>query len=163
MKTFFVEYRLRANDTAGMHAVADSGFGYSQVLPILARGLASGVGSCVIIEQPELHLNPALQIRLAEFLLALGRSGRQVLIETHSEHIVNAVRLSAAEDESGWAHRNTKLYYMHGGAVPQATSLDIRADGTVPDWPREFFGEALSLSTRLLKAQRRFMREGRHQ
>jgi predicted ATPase len=111
----------------------------------------------LIIEQPELHLNPALQVRLAEFFIGMVRCGKQIIIETHSEHIVNAVRVLTAEDESGDLARQCSIYFLGiTSGQPVVHALTIGADGGVAHWPRDFFGEAVELSRRLFKAQRRF-------
>jgi hypothetical protein len=138
-------------------ALADSGFGYSQVLPILVRGLLADEGSTFIIEQPELHLNPSLQVRLAEFFISMVRAGKQVLIETHSEHIVNAIRVLTAEDDTGNLAEKSRIYFIDTSSE-RATlhELSVQTDGTIPDWPRHFFGEAVELTGRLLRAQKRF-------
>ncbi len=155
-----VELKIKTVDGEASHALADSGFGYSQVLPILVRGLLAKENSVLVIEQPELHLNPALQVRLAEFFVAMMRSGKQVLIETHSEHIVDAIRVFAAEDESGEIARNSGIFYIDAASErPYVYSMNVEPDGTMNNWPPHFFGEALSLSGRLLRAQRRFLQK----
>jgi predicted ATPase len=153
-KDVLVEIRVRGSTGEGLHPLADSGFGYSQVLPIIIRGLLAAPGDTLIVEQPELHLHPALQIRLASFFVALARAGRQVILETHSEHLVNAVRVASAEDASGEIARLTAIYFIDAMQhPPHVHEMSIAADGTVPDWPQGFFGEALSLAGRLLRAQ----------
>lgn len=139
-----------------LHALADSGFGYSQLLPIVVRGLLTPPEHTLIIEQPELHLNPAIQVRMAEFLVSMALAEKQVLIETHSEHIVNTIRVLAAEDESGKIGPMCEIVYLDvdpDRTRPKVHELSVRADGSVPEWPRKFFGEAASLSGRLLRAQ----------
>lgn len=159
-KDVIVELLLKSPAGSEAHALADSGFGYSQILPILVRGLLAEPRSTLIIEQPELHLNPALQVRLAGFFIELIKAGKQVLIETHSEHLVNAIRVLAAEDLSGDVAKQVGIIFMEMSPEgPKVHRLDIQSDGTVPDWPASFFGEAISLSTRLLKAQGRFMQK----
>jgi hypothetical protein len=156
-KNVLLECTLQSFD-GGAHALADSGFGYSQVLPILVRGLVARGGSLIAIEQPELHLNPALQVRLVEFLVSLTLAGKAVLIETHSEHVVNAVRVLTVEDESGRLSENARIYYLDTQqGMPTVKDLQIQSDGVVPDWPRQFMGEALSLGARLLRAQQRLI------
>jgi predicted ATPase len=136
------------------HALADSGFGYSQVLPIIAKTLIASPGSTTLIEQPELHLNPALQVRLADFFIAMALAGKQVIVETHSEHLINALRTAAAEDATERIAPLISVYYLDSlGPKPDILKLEVQSDGTVPDWPPDFFGDALRLSTRLLKAQ----------
>jgi energy-coupling factor transporter ATP-binding protein EcfA2 len=155
-----VEFRIRSIVGNELHPLADSGFGYSQLLPIIVRGLLADVGHTLIVEQPELHLNPAVQVRVAEFLVAMARAGKQVLVETHSEHIVNTIRVLAAEDESGKLASIAGIFYIDVSLEkPVVHELSIQQDGTVPDWPRQFFGEAASLTGRLLKAQKRLRKQ----
>jgi len=151
-----LEFKIKGASGDEQYALADSGFGYSQILPILIRGLISGAGSTIIVEQPELHLNPALQIRLAEFLVSLTKAGKQVIVETHSEHIVNMIRVLVAEDQSGDLSKKSKIYYIDnlvGG--PCIHELSIDPNGMIPKWPQSFFGEAANLTGRLLRAQKR--------
>jgi hypothetical protein len=154
-KEALVEVRMRSTGGRQLHALVDSGFGYSQVLPILVSCLIAPVGSVILVEQPEVHLNPALQVRLAEFFVAVVRSGRQVIVETHSEHIVNAIRVLVAEDQSHELLDSVLVTYLEdrGGEI-ERLDLSVNADGTVREWPRQFFGEALELSARLMSAQR---------
>jgi hypothetical protein len=156
-KQVLVQINIKGTSGSQGYALADSGFGYSQVLPILVRGLLAEEGSTFIVEQPELHLNPSLQVRLAEFFVSMVRGGKQVLIETHSEHIVNAIRVLTAEDESGDLSEQSCIYFIDTSSPrPTLRELSVRMDGTIPDWPRHFFGEAVELTGRLLRAQRRF-------
>ncbi len=156
-----VTLKVKSPSTAGLHSLADVGFGYSQVLPILLAGLLTGEGGTILIEQPELHLNPGLQVRIAEFFVSLVRSGRQVLVETHSEHIVNMIRVLAAEDASDrTAKLSSVLYFQPTPAGPSVIDMSIREDGSTAEWPHDFFGESLNLSARLMKAQRRFIKRG---
>jgi predicted ATPase len=161
-KGVVVELRLRATDGRESHALADSGFGYSQVMPILVRALMAKPDDTTIIEQPELHLNPALQVRLAEFLVAMVRAGKQVLIETHSEHIVDAIRVLAAEDSTKSLAGQVGIAFIDlAEGRPVMRDLSIEPNGMVPDWPIGFFGEAADLTGRLLRAQRRLRAEQR--
>lgn len=156
-KEVLVELMLKTPTSDNSYALTDSGFGYSQVLPILVRGLLAEMGSTIIVEQPELHLNPALQVRLAEFFVEMSRLGKQVLLETHSEHLVNAIRILAAEDETNEIASKAGVIFMDTDfGRPTVKRLDILPDGTIPEWPTTFFGEAISLSARLLRAQKRF-------
>jgi predicted ATPase len=159
---FVVQCEIRSPVGTGTFSIADSGFGYSQVLPILIRGLLVPKGGTLIVEQPELHLNPALQLRLAAFFVAMVRAGKQVILETHSEHIVNAVRVLAGEDESAEIAKATSIYFfgLDGGKL-SIMEMSVLPDGTVRDWPLEFFGEAAQLAGRLLRVQRRYLQLGK--
>lgn len=155
-KGVLLELKLQGQLGKIRHALADSGFGYSQVIPILVRGLLAEPGDTLIVEQPELHLHPALQVRLADFFVEMIRLGKQVLLETHSEHLVNAIRVLAAEDASGNIARNCGIIFVDlENNSPQIRRLEIQPDGTIPEWPSSFFGDSLGLAGRLLKAQSR--------
>ena len=157
LKGVLVELEVPSPNDAASHSLADSGFGYSQVLPILVRGLMAARKSSIIVEQPELHLNPGVQIRLAEFFVSLVLAGKQVLLETHSEHMVNAVRVLVAEEEKGSLDGRCNIFYVRAaGDGPQVQPLSIEANGAVAEWPYEFFGEAATLAGRLLRAQKRY-------
>jgi len=72
------------------------GVGVSQILPILTACLNAEEGTTLIFEQPELHLHPKLQTRLADFFLSISLSNKQCIIETHSEYIINRLRFRIA-------------------------------------------------------------------
>ena len=150
-----VQLQIRSSYDEKRHSLTDTGFGYSQVLPILARGLLMPSSSTLIIEQPELHLNPALQIRLADFFIALSVTGKQVIIETHSEHLIDAIRARSAEDLSGQVANNCMILFLDStGDKPKLVDLRVKQDGTIPEWPLSFFGEGPQTSARILRAQR---------
>jgi predicted ATPase len=150
-----VEIGLKGMNGITIHPLADSGFGYSQILPIIVRGLMAPVGSTIVIEQPELHLNPALQVRLADFFIAMVHADKQIIIETHSEHIVNAIRVRTAKDIKGFLSKNSKIYFVDiKRNKPVIHNMNINENGTIPHWPINFFGEAANLTTELLRAQK---------
>ncbi|OAD23741.1 hypothetical protein THIOM_000417, partial [Candidatus Thiomargarita nelsonii] len=158
----YVEVKIKSVTETHNYPLIDSGFGYSQVLPILVKGLLAKPGQTLVVEQPELHLNPALQVRLADFLVAMVCTGKQLLIETHSEHIVDAIRVLYAEDETGQLENKCRIFFIDTELdKPSVLQLDIKKDGSVPDWPQHFFGEAASLTGRLLRAQKKFRKKSR--
>lgn len=71
------------------------GFGISYVLPIIAEGLLAPEGSLLIVENPEAHLHPCGQSHIGFFLACMAASGVQVVLETHSEHVINGIRIAA--------------------------------------------------------------------
>lgn len=99
------------------------------------------IDETIIIEQPELHLNPAIQVRIAEFFVAMSLSGKQIILETHSEHIVNSIRVISAEDEKGLIRKDCKIYFLETESnKPSVHELSITPDGFIPHWPKEFLG-----------------------
>ncbi len=73
------------------------GFGVSQVLPILVQGLLTPKGGTLIIEDPEVHMHPSVQAGLVDFFMEMIQDGKNVIIETHSDHIVTRLRRRVAE------------------------------------------------------------------
>jgi predicted ATPase len=88
-------------DTSGVfdRSLGQVGFGLSQLWPILVACLGSQPGDLVIVETPEAHLHPGAQHRLADLFVALARRGRQVIVETHSEHVVAAACLATKKEQ----------------------------------------------------------------
>ena len=150
-----VELKLQSPSSTQKFSLEDSGFGYSQLLPVLTRGLLAEVGGTLVVEQPEVHLHPALQVRLANFFIAMARCGKQVVLETHSEHLINAIRVLVAEAADKSFAQLCKVYFLEVKDVgPAVHELAVKPDGTFEDIPKTFFGEALELSGRLLRAQK---------
>lgn len=92
--------------------IEDVGFGVSQVLPILVDGLLAKSGSTLLIEQPEIHLHPRMQMMLADFLIAMSRLGKILIVETHSDHIINRIVRRCVEDTSGKLCNKIAFYYI---------------------------------------------------
>ena len=130
------------------------GIGVSQVLPILVGGLLAKPDTTLIYEQPELHLHPKVQSRLADFFLAMTQLGKQCLVETHSEHIINRIRLRIAEgsDGSPW-HDAAKVYFVEN-KNNNSTFREIKIDesGGILVWPEGFFDERQQETERILRA-----------
>lgn len=70
------------------YSLIDSGFGFSQVIPIAQAILTSGEGTLITIEQPEIHLHPSMQAQLARMFADAVKLGKSILIETHSEYLI---------------------------------------------------------------------------
>ena len=96
----------------GNSNIADVGFGVSQVLPIIIEGLSILPEQTLILEQPEIHLHPNMQMCLADFLISLVKSGKQVIVETHSDHIINRLIRRMMEEEDTYLLDNSSIYYV---------------------------------------------------
>ena len=131
------------------------GVGVSQVLPVLAVCLLAEPGDVVLLEQPELHLHPALQMRLADFLLACVDSGRQIIVETHSEHLVNRLRRRVAEDDSSKISDLVRVVFAERDADGHTSfrPSDINPlGGLSEDWPDGFLDLGARDAQKLLQA-----------
>lgn len=131
------------------------GVGVSQVLPVLAVCLLAEPGDIVLLEQPELHLHPALQMRLADFLLAWVASGRQIIVETHSEHLVNRLRRRVAEAETDDVGGLVRIVFAerddNGHTSFRASDINPLG-GLSEDWPDGFLDLGARDAQKLLQA-----------
>ena len=128
------------------------GVGVSQVLPVVVQCLLAEPGSLVLLQQPELHGHPGLQQKLADFLLACVRSGRQIILETHSEYLVSRLALRVAEDQSDETRDQVVLLLARQGeSGTEYTKADLDRYGEI-EWPEGFFDEGVSDALDTLKA-----------
>lgn len=119
------------------------GFGITYVLPLIIALLAAKNGDIIIIENPEAHIHPAGQRMLGELISRAGSGGVQLIIETHSDHILNGVRLAVKHQiiseeniEISFFYKNKSEQYHHKCIHPQ-----IQHDGRLDCWPEGFFDE----------------------
>ncbi|MBO5144406.1 MAG: AAA family ATPase [Lachnospiraceae bacterium] len=112
------------------------GYGISFILPILVSGLLAGKGDIVIVENPELHLHPKAQSALMRFLARLVSTGVQVIIETHSDHIVNGLRKVIVDCECGLESSQAAIYFFDSACQAKRITIDENAD--LSEWPEDF-------------------------
>lgn len=149
---------LRARDGLKVN-IAHSGIGLSQLLPLLVQGLTAPRGGLLIAQQPEIHLNPAQQCLLTDFLVERGSQGRRVLVETHSEHVLLRLRRRIAEGEID-ADDVAVYYFDSKGGNTVVERVPVGESGAIDreDWPAGFFEEQLTDSFALALAQSRASR-----
>lgn len=92
------------------------GFGISQILPIVVESLRIETGQTLILEQPEVHLHPKVQSILTDFLISLIKLDKNVIIETHSDHLITRLRRRIAEDQSNQLDDKTLLTFVEVGS-----------------------------------------------
>lgn len=119
------------------------GFGVSYTLPIVLAGLLLEENGVLIVDTPEAHLHPAAQTALAMFLARIAASGRTVIVETHSDHIVDGFRLAVADSAHSISAEHCIFHYLDrtdSGSIIHH-ELFPRSDGTLPKWPKGFFDQ----------------------
>lgn len=120
--------------------IADVGFGVSQVLPIIVEGLSILPEQTLILEQPEIHLHPNMQMGLADFLISLIKQGKQIILETHSDHIINRLIRRIMEDETDFLLKNTGIYYIAKDEdQSQIQAIEIDKIHGIAQCPDDFF------------------------
>jgi len=131
--------------------LSDVGFGISQILPVLVSALYSPSNSIVLIEQPEIHLHPKVQSSLGDFLSNVCISGKKIIVETHSEHLINRVLRNIAEEKIDRDY--VAIYYCNlKEGVTHIQELKINKYGQIENWPPGFFEEKITETIEHIKA-----------
>ncbi|MEO7328227.1 MAG: AAA family ATPase [Minicystis sp.] len=135
------------------------GFGISQLLPVLVMGLKGPPDAWLLFEQPESQLHPRLQAEIGDFFLATARAGKTVMVETHSDHLVNRLRRRIAEDETGELARMVQILFVHAGTPDDPSSyvepLAVDESGMIVNCPPDFFSETADEAFAILNARRK--------
>jgi predicted ATPase len=135
------------------HDLTHVGVGVSQVLPILVMCLLAEPDTTLIFEQPELHLHPKVQTLLADFFLSMSLLGKQCVLETHSEYLINRLRFRAAAATTDEVSKAIRMYFVE---KPEDTSVFrpvvVNEFGAIPDWPEGFFDQSQREAEATLRA-----------
>lgn len=129
------------------------GFGFSYALPVIVAGLLTVPGDILIVENPEAHLHPGGQSQLGRFLARVAGAGAQVIVETHSDHVINGVRLGVAEDRT--IGPESALIHYFGAEAAGSVPIELTERGELSDWPEGFFDQIERDLGRLARARRR--------
>ncbi|RMF31072.1 MAG: DUF3696 domain-containing protein [Chloroflexi bacterium] len=139
------EVRIRRTPQSPEVFLTDVGFGVSQILPVLVLCYYAPEGSILLFEQPEIHLHPSVQYALADVFLDAARwRGVQIIVESHSEYLLQRLQRRVAEDVDGQLARDIRLYftdYRDGRSI--LTPLEMDEYGTIVNWPEDFFGDRM--------------------
>jgi len=147
-------YELKINSLGKntRNDLTNVGVGVSQVLPIILVCLLSPEESTIIIEQPELHLHPSMQLKLTDFFIATMLCNKQLIIETHSEYIINRLRLRAINCPTENPIKDSlNIYFTENLNNNYKTfkkgntifrQLEINEYAAMSDWPDGFFDES---------------------
>ncbi len=120
------------------------GFGLTYALPVVTAVLASQPGDFLILDSPEAHLHPRGQTKLAELLAKAAQSGVQVIVESHSDHVLNGLRVAIYE--SVIEAKDVGVLYFRWDrksdqVAPTVQVIQIDSDGRIAEWPDGFFDE----------------------
>jgi predicted ATPase len=156
------ELRMRDLDSGRWANFADVGFGIGQALPVLVEGLRTPPLGVFIVQEPEIHLHPDAQLAMADYLIDLARSGRTVMVETHSEAVLLRIRNAAVEYRSQGKRprlRADQIAVVHvssrtkGASAVSSLSLDTL--GQVEGWPTGFMEDVTKERLDLLEKMAR--------
>lgn len=117
------------------------GFGLTHVLPVLTACLAAPIGAMIIIENPEAQLHPRGQAALGRLMALTAASGVQVIVETHSDHVLNGVRLAVKGKDLAPTDVKIHFFKRERGHATDYESPAIDITGRLSFWPNGFFDQ----------------------
>lgn len=132
---------LRTSTATDFHRPVHVGFGLTQVLPIVVAALSRKPGDFLLIENPEVHLHPAGQALMGAFLSKVAAAGIQVLIETHSDHVLNGIRRAVKQQVLQPEAVNIHFFRDRDTEGDQVISPAIDGNGNIDVWPSGFFDQ----------------------
>ena len=134
------EVRIQKSPNSSEVTLADLGHGVGDLFPLLVHCYYVPEGSTLILEQPGTHLHPKAQADLADILIeVITERNLQILIESHSEHLLTRLQLRIAEQKI--AAKDTALYFCENeNGVSTIKSLEVDELGNITNWPPNFFG-----------------------
>ena len=143
----------------GSHNIADIGFGMSQMLPIITQGIFLDKEQTLLIEQPEIHLHPKMELQIADFLIRLAETGRNVIIETHSDYIKDRIIRRILEDDTRTLHEIISINFVENKQEDESndmysivTPIIIKDDEGIKVHPNEFFDQGASEQLKIMRA-----------
>jgi predicted ATPase len=140
-QTNAVTLGFRMSDETDFHRPINVGFGLTQVLPIIVASLSAFRQDIILIENPEVHLHPAGQAQMGMFLGEVAQAGVQVIVETHSDHVLNGVRRSVRAGKL--PARNVAIHFFRprSEGTAQVVSPQMDDTGNIDSWPDGFFDQ----------------------
>ena len=128
----------------------DVGYGVSQVLPIVTELLRQDAPEMFLLQQPEVHLHPSAQAALGSLFCRIAGWSRQLIVETHSDHLLDRVRMDVRDGAGSLKPEDVSILYFERQHLDvRIHSLRIDEEGNIVDAPpgyRQFFMEEVTRS-----------------
>ncbi|MFP5204761.1 MAG: DUF3696 domain-containing protein [Acidobacteriota bacterium] len=156
------EVLVRTRSTGPEVTLPDVGFGISQVLPVIVECFYAQKNTTILLEQPEIHLHPSVQMTLADLFIEAVQSreasedrGIQLIVESHSEHFLRRLQLRVAQKVIN--PDQVALYFCGRGTEgARLEPLRVNLYGDIENWPDDFFGDEMGeVSARMDAAAKR--------
>ena len=129
--------------------IMNVGIGTSQVLPVLISVLLSEPHEILIFEQPELHLHPYSQSRLADMFVEFCKQGRKIILETHSEYFLLRLRYHIVKNN--YSKESAAINFFHNTGRTKVWTTNISGLGNI-EYPEDFRDETQELLDSILEA-----------
>jgi len=142
-RTSLVSMELRTRITDDYRRPANIGYGLTYTLPLIIALLLAKDGQTIIADSPEAHLHPRGQSAMGRLLAHFAAAGVQIVVETHSDHVLNGMRRAVAQ--AAIAPEDVVVHFFAApGDDPHVTALHVNAAGTLDHCPEGFFDQAES-------------------
>ncbi|MEO5334469.1 MAG: DUF3696 domain-containing protein [Magnetococcus sp. YQC-5] len=143
-RTSAIRLELRIGEHGEWRRPANIGYGLTYAFPIIVAGLLAKKGQILVIDSPEAHLHPMGQSRMGYFLASMAAAGVHILLETHSDHVLNGVRI-AVKNRTINAH-DVALHFFQQSQTPLTSAAPVVSpsvdnQGNLSDWPIGFFDQ----------------------
>lgn len=135
----YIESREKTNSYKSINV----GFGITYVLPVVVALVSANKGDIILIENPEAHIHPKGQRMLGELIATVGAGGVQIIVETHSDHVLNGIRVAVKKRKL--ESEKTKLFYFYKDKKDsykhKVMCPVLDKNGRIDEWPEGFFDE----------------------
>lgn len=143
-RTSRVRLGLRTDIESDWRRPVNTGYGMTYAFPILVSLLLAKAGQVVIIDSPEAHLHPSGQSTMGRLLAHFANAGIQLIVETHSDHVLNGIRCAVRDQTTG---PDAIVIYFFGAAgsvvgEQRVSSLRVDRAGNIDNWPPGFFDQS---------------------
>ena len=134
---------LRTSRTDNWRRPSNIGYGLTYAFPLLVAGLCADPSQVLIVDSPEAHLHPRGQSRMGQFLAQAAASGPQVIVETHSDHVLNGIRIAVRDGVI--APDDVVIHFFNSptlnASVPQVVTVSVDRNGNLSHWSEGFFDQ----------------------
>lgn len=137
-------YYYTDNGKSNTYRPTNVGFGISYILPVIVALVKAKPGSIIILENPEAHLHPKGQRKMGELISKCAANNIQVFVETHSDHVMNGIRISV-KNRIIYPNDVNFMFFskqeINGIMMHRIENPQINAEGKLDYWPDGFFDE----------------------
>ena len=135
-----IKFSIKPSKKEVFYKPTNVGYGFSYSLPIIVAGLIAKKGDILVIENPEAHLHPYAQSIISKFLSGICRVGVQVIVESHSEHILDGFRIVVHDKIV--AQNEINVLYFDKNEDSYFKEIEVKEDGDIENWPENFFDQS---------------------
>ena len=137
--SFKIYFQNSGEQTENFYNIIDMGYGVSQALPILAELSANETNGLFLLQQPEVHLHPRAQAELGSLFCQLACQGSMLLVETHSDYLLDRVRIDVRDRNTKLTHEMVSvLFFVRKSDGVDIVTLELDENGNIINAPQEY-------------------------